>query len=369
MLGIIIGIASVVLIVALGDGSKQQVLKDINQAGTSTLSISAGANIGSKDNSATETLTLDDMYVLGQQSYIKAVSPELSSAMTIRQDNVERTAQVSGVNVGYDKLQNVQFVSGRMFTQADLSNFRQYAVISDRTKKELFGTQTAVGKVILLDGVPSKIVGVLKQSSMYQDRSLAVWLPYTTFQARFSGASNHLSGITVSLQQGYSSALAVEGVTNLLTKRHGKKDFSIFNSDSLAKTIEKTATTLTLLISAIAVISLLVGGIGVMNIMLVSVTERTSEIGVRMAVGARYRDIIQQFLIEAIVVCFVGGVIGVALAFLVGGLLTLFDIKVLFSVGSIVLAVACSSLIGLVFGFMPAHRAAQMNPIDALNKA
>ncbi|MFB2538565.1 MULTISPECIES: MacB family efflux pump subunit [unclassified Acinetobacter] len=370
MLGIIIGIASVVLIVALGNGSKQKVLQDINSIGAPTLSISAGSSDGNRQENAVDSLTLDDMYALEQQPFVAGASPDLSSNMTAQVGNIERTAQVDGVNIFHHRLQNVSFIAGGMFTQADLQNLTQNVVISERTQQTLFPKSSAIGQIIFLNGIPCRVIGVFKYSGYEAnyDRGLRVWMPYSTFQARFAGQSPHLSGLTVMLKQGQSSSLAVESVTQILTVRHGKKDFTIFNSDSLTKTIEKTAQSLTLLVSAIAVISLLVGGIGVMNIMLVSVTERTSEIGVRMAVGARYIDIVQQFLIEAMVVCCIGGVIGVLMAFGFGALLQAFNIPMMFSATSIVGAVVCASLIGLIFGFMPAHRAAKMNPIDALNK-
>ena len=257
-----------------------------------------------------------------------------------------------------------------MFRQSDLDNFSQNVIISEKTKQAFFKQNNALGQILILNGVPTKVVGVFKYNGIEGnfDRNLKVWLPYRTYQARFAGESPRLNSITVLLKPNEPSALASESISQLLTQRHSKKDFTLFNSDSLAKTVEKTAQSLTLLIGAIAVISLLVGGIGVMNIMLVSVTERTGEIGVRMAVGATYGDIVWQFLIEAMVVCALGGVLGVLLAFGLGGLLQLFDIKVIFSATSIALAVGCASLIGLVFGLMPAHKGAKLNPIEALNK-
>lgn len=368
MLGIVIGIASVVLIVALGNGSKQQILKQINSIGSATLTIFNG----NPDDELVQLgdLTLDDMYVLEKQGFVESASPDLTTSMTAQVGNIEKTASVDGVGIDHHKLQNVSFTQGAMFSQSDLDDFGQVIVISDKTKQAFFPKISALGQVVLLNGIPTRVIGVFKYNGIEggYDRSLKIWLPYRTYQARFAGESSHLGSITLLLKKDHSSALASENVTQILTKRHGKKDFSLLNSDSLTKTVEKTARSLTLLIGAIAVISLLVGGIGVMNIMLVSVTERTGEIGVRMAVGATYKDIVQQFLIEAMVVCAIGGMFGVILAFALGGILGLFSIQVIFSPLSIVLAVSCASLIGLVFGLMPAHRAATMNPIDALNK-
>ncbi|ELA08787.1 ABC transporter [Moraxella macacae 0408225] len=369
MLGIIIGIASVVLVVALGNGSKQQILKQINSIGAATITISAG-NDQEEVQTATPKLTLDDMYALEKQKFVESTAPDLVMSMLAQVGSNSKTVQVDGVGVNHHRLQNVRFIAGGMFNQSDLDSFSQHIVISDKTKKALFPTTDALGQIVILNGVPNRVVGVFAYNGIEgnYDRNLKIWLPYRTYQARFAGQSPDLSSMTVLLKKGYSSALASESITQILTKRHGKKDFTLFNSDSLTKAVEKTAESLTLLISAIAVISLLVGGIGVMNIMLVSVTERTGEIGVRMAVGATYQDIVQQFLIEAMVVCAIGGMIGVLLAFGFGLALGFFNIQVIFSVQSIVIAVACSSVIGLIFGFMPAHRGAKMNPIDALNK-
>ncbi|MCG7657343.1 MacB family efflux pump subunit [Wielerella bovis] len=368
MLGIIIGIASVVLIVALGNGSKQKVLNEINSVGSATLIVSAGRE-GDKRTEQVESLTLDDMHILAKLPFVDSVSPNLSSTMTAQVGNKERQVQVDGVNTSHHRLQNVRFLEGSMFRQPEMDSMAQHIIISDKTKQAFFPNQSAVGEIIMLNGAPNRVIGVFQYKGIEgnYDRSLKIWMPYRTLQARFIGDSSHLDSMTLLLQKGYSSTLASQGVKQTLINRHGKEDFTIFNSDSLSKTIEKTAQSLTLLVGAIAVISLLVGGIGVMNIMLVSVTERTGEIGVRMAVGARYINIVQQFLIEAMVVCAIGGMIGVLLAFGFGALLQTFNVPIAFSASSIGLAVLCASLIGLVFGFMPAHKAAKMNPIDALN--
>ncbi|MCL1623720.1 MacB family efflux pump subunit [Moraxella sp. Tifton1] len=370
MLGIIIGIASVVLIVALGNGSKQQILTQINSIGSPTITIFMGTMNNDDDATRPNDLTFDDMHALEKLPFIESVSPDLSMNAQAQFGNHTKLVQVDGVGLNHHRLKNVAFVLGGMFRQTDLDHFSQKIIISEKTKETFFKQGDALGQTILLNGVPTTVVGVFKYKGVEAsfDRGLKVWLPYRTYQARFAGESPQLSSITVLLKKDQSSALASENISQVLTKRHGRKDFTVFNSDSLAKTVEKTAQSLTLLIGAIAVISLLVGGIGVMNIMLVSVTERTGEIGVRMAVGATYKDIVWQFLIEAMVVCALGGVLGVLLAFGLGLLVRLFEIQVMFSATSIILAVSCASLIGLIFGFMPAHKAAKMNPIDALNK-
>lgn len=197
--------------------------------------------------------------------------------------------------------------------------------------------------------------------------SLSLWAPYTTIMQRVSGAKQ-IDALTVKIKDDVESQTAEKSITELLMARHGKKDFFIMNSDTIKQTITSTTNTMTLLISSIALISLVVGGIGVMNIMLVSVTERTKEIGVRMAIGAKQRNILQQFLIEAILICLIGGLIGILLA---GAIITAFntlgsDFKMVLSPESVIVAVLCSSLIGIIFGYIPARNASQLNPITAL---
>ena len=224
-------------------------------------------------------------------------------------------------------------------------------------------------RIILLGSLPCVVIGVLeKQESPFggQD-NLEVYIPYTSAIARITG-SRYLSSITVKVKDGWSNAVAEQLITNFLTIRHGAKDVFTNSSDTILKTIQKTTGTMTLLVSCIAVISLIVGGIGVMNIMLVSVTERTKEIGIRMAVGARKSDILQQFLIEAILVCLIGGFLGIMCSYGVSIIFSLFvqSMSMVFSPLSIVAAVTCSTLIGVVFGYIPAKNAAKLDPIDAL---
>ena len=194
-----------------------------------------------------------------------------------------------------------------------------------------------------------------------------IWVPYTTAMYKINGSTD-INSITVKVSDAVNSQVAEESIENILTSLHGQKDFFMINSDSIKQTVESATNTMKLLIASIAVISLVVGGIGVMNIMLVSVTERTKEIGIRMAIGAKQEDILQQFLIEAILICLVGGFMGVALSMLIGLGFNTFseDFGMIFSTASIVLALVCSSAIGIIFGYMPAKNASNLNPIDAL---
>ncbi|NSL55728.1 MacB family efflux pump subunit [Uliginosibacterium aquaticum] len=370
MLGIIIGIASVVSVVALGQGTRASVLKDIAAMGTNTIDVYPGAGFGDMRSGAVRTLVSADAEALAEQAYVDSVTPSVSGSKTLRFGNISASGNVNGVGAQYFRVRGLEFAEGRAFDKQSEEELAQDVVIDENTRKALFGNQRrVVGEVILLGALPARVVGVTKkkESGFGNNDSLNVWVPYTTAQARILG-QYYLKSITVRMNDGISTAAAEQGINKLMLLRHGREDFYLFNSDSVRQTIEKTTATMTLLISAIAVISLVVGGIGVMNIMLVSVTERTREIGVRMAVGARQGDIMQQFLIEAVLVCLAGGVLGVLLARLVGVLVSQFapDFQMLYSTAAIIAAFGCSTLIGLIFGFMPARNAARLDPVDAL---
>ena len=372
MLGIIIGIASVVSVVALGKGSQQQVLANINSMGTSTLEIFPGKDFGDMRSAAIHTLRATDADALAQQSYIHSVTPTVSTSTTLRYGNKSVSGTVNGVGEQYFLVRGYTLAQGMAFNRTSVDNLMQEAVIDENTRDKLFPNgENPLGKVILLGSLPCRVIGVAakKQSGFGSDENLNVWIPYTTAMKRMLGQS-YLKSITVRVNDDIDLANAEQGVTKLLTQRHGTQDFFVMNTDSIRQTIEKTTSTMTLLVSMIAVISLVVGGIGVMNIMLVSVTERTKEIGVRMAVGARTSDIMQQFLIEAVLVCLLGGCLGVVLSLAIGLLFSQFSssFSMVYSATSIIAAFICSSLIGVVFGFFPAKRAAQMEPIRALER-
>ncbi|MDR1026402.1 MAG: FtsX-like permease family protein, partial [Lactobacillus sp.] len=226
-----------------------------------------------------------------------------------------------------------------------------------------------IGEIIIFNKKPLKIIGVTEKENTTGPRadSMNIWTPYTTAMYKING-SKDINSITVKVSDRVNSQIAEESIETILKALHGKKDFFMINSDSIKQTIESTTGTMKLLIASIAVISLIVGGIGVMNIMLVSVTERTKEIGIRMAIGAKQMDILQQFLIEAILICIVGGFMGVTLSILIGVAFNTFSTSfgMDFSTASIVLALVCSSAIGIIFGYMPAKNASNLNPIDAL---
>ena len=369
MLGIIIGIASVVLVVALGAGTQQKVLQNISSLGTNTITIRAGQGFGARDANRIKTLVPSDARALAQQDYARGVSPAVSASVTGQAGGNEATVQISGVTNDYFALRSYVTVTGSQFDAADLSERNQVAVIDEDTRNSFFGTGAdPVGQTLLLGHVPVRIIGVVRSSgATFGPSSLNVWLPYTTVMTRVSGQRN-LDSITVQVEDGHDMTDAQNRINALLLERHGTQDFFLQNSDTIRSTITSTARTLTLLVAAIAVISLVVGGIGVMNIMLVSVTERTREIGVRIAIGARRSDIVAQFLIEAVLVCLVGGILGVALALGGGALIGWLSdsIRLSFSMLSIAVAFLSSTLIGVAFGYLPARSAAELDPVVAL---
>ena len=371
MLGIIIGIASVVSVVALGEGSRRQVLANISAIGTNTLDIMPGKDFGDMRSGAVRTLVAADADALAQQSYVDSVTPTAQTSVTLRYGNVAATGQASGVGDQYFRVKGMKIAQGAFFGEDSVKSYAQDAVIDQNALNTLFaGHQgSPIGEVILVGSMPARVVGVAQATSGFGGGrdTVTVYLPYTTVQARMLGDTT-LRSVTVRVKDETPSDVAEAAVTKLLTQRHGTKDFFIVNTDEIRQTITSTTQTMTILISAIAVISLIVGGIGVMNIMLVSVTERTSEIGVRMAVGARQSDILQQFLIEAVLVCLLGGILGVLAALGFGAVFQTFssNFKLAYSPASIVAAFACSTLIGVVFGYLPARNAARLDPVAAL---
>lgn len=372
MLGVIIGIASVVSVVALGEGSKQKILKDISNMGTNTINIYRGYGFGDTRSSKVRTLKVADMFALADLPFVDSVTPIVNDTANVSFENKTVAAQIKGVGEEFFQVKGIELDTGVLLDKGMIDRYAQDAVIDPNAKKELFGANIdPIGKIIIVDNIPIRIVGVSKKlSSMVGgDDTVNIWIPYTTVMGKMLGRS-YLTSVTVRLKDDVDSTASEEAISKVLEARHGVKDFSLANLDSVRQTIESTTGTMRLLISMIAAISLIVGGIGVMNIMLVSVTERTSEIGVRMAVGARESDIMQQFLIESVLVCIIGGVLGIALALVIGQIFESMSsmFSMIFSVTSIIFAFVCSTAIGIIFGFVPAKNAAKLNPVVALNK-
>ena len=348
MLGIIIGIASVVSVVALGAGSQQSIMANIASMGTNTIEIKPGTGRGDRRSGRIRTLMAADADALKTLSFVDSVTPTVRANVAIRYASETVTGSVQGVGTDYFRVRGYSLAQGQFFAEGN-----------------------ALGSVIFLGHLPVRVIGVTEPIESVSSNSdeLNVWLPYTTVSGRIF-RQNYVSDITVRVDENVESEVAEQGIISLLTMRHGTVDFFTINTDTIRKSIEKTSATMTMLISAIAFISLLVGGIGVMNIMLVSVTERTREIGIRIAVGARQTDIMRQFLIEAVLVCFCGGALGIGLAYFVGVIFSYSgsDFQMVYSGTSIIAAFACSTLIGVLFGYLPARNAARLNPIDALSR-
>ena len=373
MLGIIIGIASVVSVVALGLGSQKQILESISRLGTNTIEVRGGRGFGDI-RSGKVKLALSDLYALKSLLQLESVEAQDGTSSIATYGNISLSAKMEGGGVSIFSIKGLNLGTGRFFNESEVSNADNVAVIDDNGRKRLFDgflPEQIIGKTIICNKQPFKIIGILEKDSRRPDTDITVriYTPYTTLRNKITG-SRVVEQIIAKVRDDASPALAEEAMVRTLEIKRGKKDFFTINSDSIRQSIEENMATMTLLITCIAVIALVVGGIGVMNIMIVSVSERTREIGIRMAIGARKEDILFQFLIEAVMICMMGAVLGVGLCALIvfafNSVST--DFLMIVSSGSVVLGLASSVLIGLIFGFFPAKNAANLNPINALSK-
>ncbi|WP_329764450.1 MacB family efflux pump subunit [Stenotrophomonas geniculata] len=366
MLGIIIGVAAVVTVVALGKGAQAQVESQINELGASTLDIFPGADFGDPRSGEIETLVVDDADHLAALSYVDSVSPNLSGSVAALQGNRRANTQVLGVGADLPRVRGLRLKAGRFFTDAEVEAHRAVGVVDQKAAKALF-SGNPIGGTVLLGGMPVEVIGVVGPNAFAGGATPTVYVPYTSASSRLLG-SQRLESITVRVRDDVPTTAAEASLGAELQRLHGRRDFFIYNADQIRKAVMKSSQTMAALVSAIAAVALVVGGVGVMNIMLVSVKERVREIGVRLAVGARQGDILRQFLIEAVLICLFGGVLGVLFALAVGALSSLLSLGVpfLFTPGPVIAALACSSAIGLGFGYFPARSAAQLDPIQAL---
>ncbi|TKX32009.1 ABC transporter permease [Campylobacter estrildidarum] len=373
MLGIIIGIASVVCVVALGLGSQEKVLKSISDLGTSSITVLPGKGFGDLRSGKTR-LNFSDLQTLRSLSYLEAVDAYSSTSGVATYTNISLSAKAEGVGVNNFAIDGLKIDVGRILSEDDVLNSLNVVVLDFNAKKNLFpdlNKKDVIGRVVIFNSQPFKIIGILQkdQNKMFEDNVVRLYMPYTTLMNKITG-DRKLREIVIKVKDNVNSSLAENAIIRVLTIKRGQKDFFTFNSDTFKQAITANKKTTTILTACVAVIALIVGGIGVMNIMLVSVSERTREIGIRMAIGARREDIMMQFLIEAVMICTIGAVLGVILSvfviFAFNHLST--DFPMILNFYSVLLGLLSSMLIGVIFGFFPARNAANLNPISALSK-
>lgn len=378
MLGIIIGVAAVIALVSIGYGVRQQITESISSLGSNLLMVYPGAprTPGVRPVAgANKTIKLSDYEAISKMDSVQAASPVASNSYLTVYMSKNWTTTVNGANADFQYVNNWTMKSGRFITDSQIERRERVAVIGATVAKNLFGNEDPIGKDIRIHKNSFKIVGVLDEKgsgAMGNDQDDVIVVPYTTMMERVMGV-DYLRMIYIQAKEGQDLERVQADIENILRVRHGIKnpdldDFNVNNMASIMKAVEENTATMTLFLGAVAAISLLVGGIGIMNIMLVSVTERTREIGVRKALGATYRTIITQFLIEAVVISLVGGAIGIVVGIGASQLIaTVAKLKTVVTTGPILLSFGFSMSIGLVFGLYPARKAAKLNPIDALH--
>lgn len=367
LLGIIIGVASVVVMLAVGEGSKRQVMAQMGAFGSNILYVS-----GSAPNPRTPPgiITMNDVSAMAALPQVKRIMPVNGAEAGVRFGNVDHMAYVGGNDTNFPAIFNWPVVEGSYFTEADERSAATVAVIGKRVRDKLFkDLPSPIGQYILIENVPFQVIGVLAEkgaSSGDKDSDDRIAIPYSAASIRLFGTYNP-EYVVIAAADARKVHEAEKAIDQLLLRLHnGKRDFELTNNAAMIQAEARTQNTLSLMLGSIAAISLLVGGIGVMNIMLMTVRERTREIGIRMATGARQRDILRQFLTEAVMLTVVGGVAGIGLALLVGGALILSSVAVAFSLPAALGAFACALVTGVIFGFMPARKAARLDPVTAL---
>ena len=367
LLGIIIGVASVVVMLAVGEGSKRQVMAQMGAFGSNILYVS-----GSAPNPRTPPgiITMNDVAAMAALPQVKRIMPVNGAEAGVRFGNVDHMAYVGGNDTNFPAIFNWPVVEGSYFTEADERAAATVAVIGKRVRDKLFkDLPSPIGQYILIENVPFQVIGVLAEkgaSSGDKDSDDRIAIPYSAASIRLFGSYNP-EYVVIAAADARKVHEAEKAIDQLLLRLHnGKRDFELTNNAAMIQAEARTQNTLSLMLGSIAAISLLVGGIGVMNIMLMTVRERTREIGIRMATGARQRDILRQFLTEAVMLTVVGGVAGIGLALLVGGALILSSVAVAFSLPAALGAFACALVTGVIFGFMPARKAARLDPVTAL---
>lgn len=378
MLGIIIGVAAVIALVSIGNGVKQDIEDSISSLGSNLLVVLPGAprTPGARPSQGSmKSLKISDYEAITKLEGVKAASPMTNGSYVVIYQNKNWTTSVAGVNANFQDVNNWTMTSGRFFSDKNVQNRERVAVVGQTVVKNLFGDEDPVGKEIRVKNIPFRVIGVLKSKgngTMGNDQDDTVLIPYTTSMERVEGI-DYLRRVYVVAKDDEGIDRLQADIENLLRVRHNIKDtnlddFNIQNMKSIMETVAQTTGTFTLFLGAVAAISLVVGGIGIMNIMLVSVTERTREIGVRKALGATYSVIVTQFLIEAVVISLMGGFIGIAFGIGASKVIGMVSgMSTIVSVPTIIMSFAFSMVIGLIFGIYPARKAAKLNPIDALH--
>lgn len=380
MLGIIIGIASVITMTAIGNGAKQQVTESIESIGANLVTVSPGAmrSFGGPQGQrgSAKTLTLEDADAISESiSHVSAVVKVVSSQQQLVFSGNNTNTSIVGTEPNYAVVRNIELREGDFLSDQNVEKTSKVVVLGSTVKDDLFGENATnvVGEMIRISGTEYKIIGVAlsKGGTGPMSSDDTVYIPYTTAQRYLTG-NKYLSSIYISTESSDYSSLVQSDVETLLRKRHkiaenGTDDFTTSNQADMIETVSEVIGTFTTFLAAVAAISLIVGGIGIMNMMLTTVTERTREIGLRKAIGAKRKDINSQFLIEATMLTLAGGVIGVILGWGISFILNYFEVvNTQVSIGSVFLSFGVSALIGITFGYYPAHRAANLNPIDAL---
>ncbi|GAB0058262.1 Macrolide transport system ATP-binding/permease [Candidatus Magnetaquicoccaceae bacterium FCR-1] len=369
LLGIIIGVGSVVAMLALGDGAKEEVLGRIQAMGSNLLLVRSGAPNMRGSGGQVATLIPDDAVEIAKIPNVRHAVPEMNGAVTLRIGGNDSQSPATATTADFPMARDWATDKGIFFSAEDVKSYAPVIVLGKTVRENLFGADSdPVGRYLVVNNIPFLVIGVLSSKGATpfgNDMDDAVFVPLTTGGLRLFG-QRFLRSINVEVEDISQIDATQEAITQLLTARHKTVDFQVRNMASILDTVTETQNTMTILLGSIAAISLLVGGIGVMNIMLVSVTERTREIGIRMAVGARRGDIMTQFLVEALVVCLLGGILGVAGGVLSAWIATRFNVPARFTATPVAMAFGFAVATGLIFGFMPARKASHLDPVVAL---
>lgn len=374
MLGVIIGVGAIIAMISLGEGAKKRVTESISRIGTNLLRVRPGAaRLGYIASGSVETLTTEDAREMKQLAGVKLVSPSVNNMGMLKYANKNATTLVRGTMPDFVGINNFTLAAGRYFNDREIKLFKKVAILGTTVKDELFGEGVAVGKNIRIEGHNFRIIGVMepKGQTSWRDPDDQVFVPVTTSQKRLF-TQDFVNDVYIQVEFIEEIPFVKESIEKLLRVRHRipegvESDFNIRDYTEFIQTWKETTQTFTVLLAGIAAVSLLVGGIGVMNIMLVSVTERTREIGIRMAVGARRKDILGQFLIETLVITVTGGAIGIGLGAALASLISYMgEWETIITPFSITLAFMFAVFVGLVFGIYPARKASRMDPIEAL---